>query len=184
MFNTILVALDGTPEAATGLPLAAVLAQGQEAGLILVQVCEDYHETSQAHIAAHDHLAACAAGLASYGLHVGIEVRYGDVAEQLVAATRQHGADLVLLTTHGRQGLARAWYGSVTEDVVAKSPVPVLVLRAGERLPLHFQTLLVPLDDSPGSAAALAIACAALVPSASLVLLRVIPTLPRWGRGW
>lgn len=185
MFNKIMVALDGSPEAATSLPLAAMLARGRAASLLLVQICEDYHPDSPAQTIAKDYLGSFAAGLTADGLSVETEVRYGDVAEQLVAATKQHQADLVILTTHGRRGLARAWYGSVTEDVVAKSPVPVLVLRADEALPRQLRTLLVPLDETPGSAAALTIARAvALMPGASLVLLRVVPPLPRWGEGW
>ncbi len=181
MFEKILVALDGTPEAAAGLPLAATLAHGHTAALVLVQVCADYHEDAPTRLAARDYLADRAADLTARGLRVATDVRYGDVAEQLVAAAAQHGADLILLTTHGRHGLARAWYGSATEDVVAKSPVPVLVLRADEALPQRLQTLLVPLDDTPGSAAALTIArAAALAPAAALVLLRVVPPLPRW----
>jgi nucleotide-binding universal stress UspA family protein len=185
MFNKIVVALDGSPEAATSLPLAAMLARGRAASLLLVQVCEYYLPDSPAQTIANDYLTSFAAGLMADGLRVETEVRYGDVAEQIVAAARQHKADLVVLTTHGRHGLARAWYGSVTEDVVAKSPVPVLVLRADEAPPRQLHTLLVPLDETPGSAAALAIARAvAVVPGASLVLLRVVPPLPRWGEGW
>lgn len=185
MFNRILVALDGTAEAALGLPLAATLAQGRVAQIILVQVSANYHEDSPPFTAARDYLAACAAGLAAHGLHVAVEVRYGDVAEQIVAAARQHEADVILLTTHGRHGVARAWYGSVAEAVVAGSPVPVLVLRTGETLPRRLQTLLVPQDDSPASAAALALARGvALVPGATLVLLRVVPPATDRGEGF
>lgn len=42
------------------------------------------------------------------------------------------GAGLIAMTTHGRAGLARAFAGSVTEEVVRQSPVPVLVRRAEE----------------------------------------------------
>jgi nucleotide-binding universal stress UspA family protein len=38
------------------------------------------------------------------------------------------GYDLVVLTTHGRSGLERAWFGSVAERFVAASPVPTLVI--------------------------------------------------------
>lgn len=185
MFHTILVALDGTPEAATSLPLAMTLARGGAATLLLVQVCDEARDGAPALAAARDYLATFAAGLAAEGLRVETEVRHGDAAGQLVAAARQRGADLILLTTHGRHGLARAWYGSVTAAVVATSPAPVLVLRAADAPPRDLRTLLVPLDETPGSAAALAIAReVALVPGATLVLLRVVPPLPRWGEGW
>jgi hypothetical protein len=40
--------------------------------------------------------------------------------------------DLVVMGTHGRTGPSRWWLGSVAEHVVRESPVPVLVVRAGE----------------------------------------------------
>ena len=108
-------------------------------------------------------------------------MRYGDAAAQIVAAIPEHEADVVLLTAPGHHGLARAWFGSVTEGVVAGSPLPVLVLRGDEILPQWLGTMLIPLDASPGSAALAVARQLALVLGASLVLLRVIPPLPRWG---
>jgi nucleotide-binding universal stress UspA family protein len=39
------------------------------------------------------------------------------------------GADLIVLGSHGRSGIARLMLGSVATKVVAQSPVPVLVAR-------------------------------------------------------
>lgn len=41
----------------------------------------------------------------------------------------KHGCDLIFMATHGRRGLTRLLLGSVTQDVLAASTVPVLVLR-------------------------------------------------------
>ncbi len=65
-------------------------------------------------------------------------------------------ADLVVMGTHGRRGPARWWIGSVAERVIHQSPVPVLVVRAGdERLPANavFQRPMV-LASSPADDAA------------------------------
>lgn len=51
----------------------------------------------------------------------------GSPVEALVQASRSH--TLLLLGTHGRQGLSRMWLGSVTEQVVRLAQCPVLVLR-------------------------------------------------------
>jgi len=40
-------------------------------------------------------------------------------------------ADLIVLGTHGRSGLSRLLLGSVAEEVVRGTPVPVLLVRAG-----------------------------------------------------
>ena len=51
----------------------------------------------------------------------------GDPAEAVAELAAGH--DVVLVATHGRQGLAHAWLGSVAERIVRLAPVPALVLR-------------------------------------------------------
>lgn len=55
-------------------------------------------------------------------------------AEGITRYAAETNAGLVAMLTHGRAGLARAFAGSVTEEVVRRSPVPVFVRRA-EPLP-------------------------------------------------
>jgi nucleotide-binding universal stress UspA family protein len=46
--------------------------------------------------------------------------------QQILLAIEMHGADMVVMGTHGRRGLPRAILGSVAEKVADLSPVPVL----------------------------------------------------------
>lgn len=57
------------------------------------------------------------------------ELRTGVPWEQTVAAVEEIGADLVVMGTHGRSGIAHALIGSVAEKVARHSPVPVLTIR-------------------------------------------------------
>jgi len=54
----------------------------------------------------------------------------GPPAEALLAAIPETGADLVVMGTHGRRGVARRLLGSVAETVVRRSPQPVLTVRS------------------------------------------------------
>jgi nucleotide-binding universal stress UspA family protein len=64
----------------------------------------------------------------SSGLPVeGVLVR-GDVYAAIVEAAKSHHADLIVIGTHGRRGLAHALLGSVAEKVVRLAPVPVLTV--------------------------------------------------------
>src|ERR1700687_4881299 len=57
--------------------------------------------------------------------------------EEILAAARESEADLIVMGTHGRTGLAHAVLGSVAEKVVRLSPVPVLTVQQSEaRTPL------------------------------------------------
>ncbi len=49
---------------------------------------------------------------------------------EIVAAAKEHQADLVVVGTHGRTGLSHMFLGSVAERVVRSSEVPVLTMRS------------------------------------------------------
>lgn len=57
-------------------------------------------------------------------------VRTGQPAEQILAETRESGAGMVVMGTHGRTGLMRALLGSQAELVVRRAEVPVLIVHA------------------------------------------------------
>lgn len=77
----------------------------------------------------------------------------GYVTEALERHAREIGADLVVMTTHGRTGVSRAWLGSVADSLVRHSSFPLLVIRPmedGSTFPVPaFSHILVPLDGSP-----------------------------------
>jgi nucleotide-binding universal stress UspA family protein len=56
-------------------------------------------------------------------------VWYGPAAATIVDAARLRGADLIVMTTHGRSGVGRLILGSVTESVLRGTTTPILVLR-------------------------------------------------------
>ena len=60
----------------------------------------------------------------------------GSPDEALIAAAQQQAADLIVLGSHGRRGLQRLFLGSVAEHVVRNAPLPVLVVRTRESVPV------------------------------------------------
>ena len=52
----------------------------------------------------------------------------GDPAQEILKAIESEEIDLVIMGTHGRKGLEHVFFGSVAENVLRKSPVPVLVI--------------------------------------------------------
>jgi nucleotide-binding universal stress UspA family protein len=55
-------------------------------------------------------------------------VELGDPANVILAMEEKSGADLVVMATHGRRGIARLMLGSVAERVVRESTAPVLTV--------------------------------------------------------
>ncbi len=56
-------------------------------------------------------------------------LRIGNPAEEIIKAEHDYGADLVVMATHGRTGVAHLVLGSVAERVVRESTCPVLTIR-------------------------------------------------------
>jgi nucleotide-binding universal stress UspA family protein len=101
------------------------------------------------------------------------------VAQTLSIYTRELGADLVIMTTHGRGGVRRAWLGSVTDQMIRTSEIPILVIRPTEKgvakPPAELTEILVALDGSPLAEAALEPATAlALLWDAEISLVQVV----------
>ena len=48
---------------------------------------------------------------------------------EIVKAAKRHRCDLIVMASHGRRGISRLLLGSVTNNVLAYSPLPVLVCR-------------------------------------------------------
>lgn len=55
-------------------------------------------------------------------------VLVGDPAQQIVNYAREQDLDLIVMSTHGRKGLEHVIFGSVAENVVRNSAVPVLTV--------------------------------------------------------
>lgn len=51
--------------------------------------------------------------------------------EEIIKAAVDHHCDLIFMGSHGRHGLSKLLAGSVTQNVLAYSSIPVLVLRPG-----------------------------------------------------
>jgi nucleotide-binding universal stress UspA family protein len=52
-----------------------------------------------------------------------------DPAGEILAESARWGADLIVMGTHGRHGLAHLILGSVAEGVLRRATVPVLLVR-------------------------------------------------------
>jgi nucleotide-binding universal stress UspA family protein len=56
-------------------------------------------------------------------------LRQGDPRDEIPALAASEGANLIVVGSHGRRGVARALLGSVAEDLLRRSSIPVLVVR-------------------------------------------------------
>ena len=171
MYKTILVPLDGSTFSAKAIPVAAALAKRSGAALHLVTVLDpsayvpfvpgevlvpvmDTDALSARRNADEAAMSSVATTLAAEGVRATSRVIEGTVVEALSEHATAVGADLVIMTTHGRSGLERLWLGGVATSFLHRAPCPVFLVRpSGETgpdpaAPLPIGTLLVPLDGS------------------------------------
>lgn len=78
------------------------------------------------------YLDSVAERLAHYDLPLAIDVEDGFAAQRIVDYSAGHEVDLIVMATHGRTGLRRWAYGSVTEKVLRSGQCSLLVIRPDE----------------------------------------------------
>lgn len=169
--QSMLVPLDGSSLAEQALPIALAIAERARCKLKLVLIHEPLMlmEPGPAYTkvelamqkADREYLKSVTARLRErLGRSVSSAVLRGmPLAQTLSTYTHELGADLVVMTTHGRGGIRRAWLGSVTDQLIRTSDIPILVVRpreeGGEKAGAALTEILVALDGSPLAEAAL-----------------------------
>jgi nucleotide-binding universal stress UspA family protein len=142
LYQRILVPLDGSSVAEAVLPQVQMLAECSGAEVVLLSVTSapayDYyipdagmavelHEKQQTQYKTY--LERVCAQLKAKGLNVRAELCSGGVAESILDYADSIQADLIAMSTHGRNGLGRFLLGSVAEKVIRSAKVPVLLVR-------------------------------------------------------
>ncbi|AFK21518.1 universal stress protein (plasmid) [Haloferax mediterranei ATCC 33500] len=91
--------------------------------------------------------------LDTLGVEYGTDVVQGNPAPTIVEYAAEYDYDLIVMPTHGRQGLSRQLHGSVTEKVVRLSDLPVLTARMDpdDELTFPYERILIPTDGSRSS---------------------------------
>lgn len=150
LYHRIIVPLDDSPCAQRGLRAAIDLAIDQRAQLKLITVVgavtADYAggelgwvETGNLDTQLRDNatqqLEQALTLAKSTGLspeHEMIEAHQGHVAEVIEQAAAEWAADLLVIGTHGRHGLERWLFGSMTEHLIRRPRLPILVIPAND----------------------------------------------------
>ena len=138
IFERILCPIDFDDNSMAALRLAARLAERDRATLYLMHVIRVVEEaTVAAPTIFEQDEGTTQAELQKIvqnqlrGISHTLVMRYGNPAEQIIAAEGELAADLVVMATHGRTGISHLFFGSVAERVVRESVCPVLTVRMG-----------------------------------------------------
>ncbi|MEO7085652.1 MAG: universal stress protein [Gemmatimonadaceae bacterium] len=193
MFAKLIVPLDNSPLAEQALPTAEALAQRTGGEIELVYVHEPrafagYADApwNAARRSLEDSYICAMADETRAGSGVPVHggIATGRPADAICARARQTRADLIVMTSHGRTGLSRAWLGSVADSVIRQAAIPVLLLRpqasiSRAKLRPAFARVLVPLDGSAVSELILGPAAAlAAANGGRLILLEIVRPVP------
>lgn len=140
-FRTLLVPTDFSDGARRAIDVAVDLAVRYDAELVLLHawqpgVVGDAFAVmptplGELEAAAEAGVAAAADELRGRGARVRTRVVMGDAGAEIIEAATAEHADLIVMGTHGRSGLARVLLGSAADHVIRHAPCPVLTVRGG-----------------------------------------------------
>jgi nucleotide-binding universal stress UspA family protein len=137
VYRHILVALDGSADSRTALRHAVTLAREQNAKLTLLTVVPHQATPVGPGVAPppetdESHNEIIKQALREIPKNVGVTTRleHGEIADTLLKAVKGDDYDLLVMGSHGHSRVHRALLGSVSEKVLHKAAVPVLMLRS------------------------------------------------------
>lgn len=147
MLKHVLVPLDGSPLAEKALDAARyIVPPGSKITLltsverptppiyaypspdVLQEIERDHEVMKSAHGDATAYLERLAANLRLNGYSADVEVGSGNPAELIVERAHKLGVEAIIMSTHGRSGLSRLLFGSVTLKVLSVTPCAVIVI--------------------------------------------------------
>ncbi len=173
MFKRIIVPLDGSSQAEQAISVAARIARANHGTIVLLHAVKpliDYGYTphplrsssfteslqEQDLERAQDYLTTVSYQDVLTGMKVERVALIGLAAPVILAYTRIHSADLIVMSSHGSTGVQRWAIGSVTQKIARLSTIPVLVVHAENASATEFQhpatrplRALIALDGSP-----------------------------------
>jgi nucleotide-binding universal stress UspA family protein len=169
MYDTVLVPTDGSEGAEAAARHGLYLATAFDSQIHLLSVVDERSYSSaladldptsreqrevfeQQANEAVDHLEELVSE-SSVTCHTAVE--HGIPHEAIQSYVAEHDIDLVSMGTHGRTGLDRLLFGSVTERVVRTSDVPVLTTRHEPDDRSSYDRILIPTDGSESATAAI-----------------------------
>lgn len=145
MFKKILVPLDGSTFSEAVLAHVRQIAELAEAEVILLRVMPvamydtvfapsaqlpvQRNPEEDTRMQTEGYLQRVAFDYFPPEVHVRLEVSSGATPETILDYADGESVDLIAMTTHGRSGISRLMLGSVAEEIVRRSHVPVLLVR-------------------------------------------------------
>lgn len=155
IYDRIIVPLDGSEPSRAALTYAASI-PAKEMVLLHVMVDREVivpewilrRDSARKEQTLAEELEQMAADLRTPEREVTVDIRIGDVAEEIINASAE--ADMVVMMTHGRGAAGRVIFGSVADRVVRHGDTPTLLVRVGEltRNPKVPDRVVVALDGS------------------------------------
>jgi nucleotide-binding universal stress UspA family protein len=192
--TTILLPLDGSRFGELAAPAAMSLAQRLEAQIELVSVFEDVSVLAGSEETADKFKEWLQEYLEELGTRItklsGVPTTRtiidGSPADRLTEYAQRTQVEMIVMSTHGRGPVSRAWMGSVADRVVRHVDVPVILIRAEKDVAVDlkreyaFEQILVALDGSARAEKSLELTTRiARVTKATVTLLQAVePPVP------
>ena len=117
----------------TLLQVVSLLTHYVVAGEAATPIFYTEKEMEQIQQQARNYLNRVSEDIKSEKVSVEIRVGVGNAAEEIIKAADEINVDLIAMSTHGRHGISRWAFGSVTDKVLRGGNKPILLVRAPKK---------------------------------------------------
>jgi len=143
-YNHILVTLDGSELAEHIIEAALTLAAGYNSRVTFLQVADAGEsglrrgagtatDDESSEPGSETYLEEIISRYENSGLEIDAIIMGGPVAGSILAYAAENNVDLIAMSTHGRSGLRKLIFGSVTEKIMCDSGCAMLIVRPPDR---------------------------------------------------
>jgi nucleotide-binding universal stress UspA family protein len=194
MFNQILVPLDGSQLAERAIPHSKLIAKIFNSKVTLLTVQDSSQGQSESlnidplswqikKTETELYLQSIAARFREDNIDVSYQILEGNASENIVNFAQAENIDLLVISSHGWSGLSRWETSSVTQKVLEKAYIPVLLVRSFQTTAMdagiYYKRILLPVDGSQRAECALSVAVSFAQETQSLILLANVIQKPK-----
>jgi nucleotide-binding universal stress UspA family protein len=165
-FDRILVPVDFTDISKRAIDYARAIARRHESSIVVAHVAEELSLHTQPEVVwfeqlsvrkpAEENLQEWGRELESGGLKARTEFLTGAIQEEVLNVAERDASDLIVLGTHGREGIQRLFFGSDAEGLYRHAKCPIFVVGPSaptvEDAPWQPRTMIFSCNLDPASA--------------------------------
>lgn len=171
--DSILVLVDLTPTSYISTDQAIDIAKYKDAKLTLCYIAQSNEEANSEEL--KNKLDVYTSKLEEKGVKYNVHIGIGDYKNEVSTYVKNNRMDIVVVATHGKQGLKQRWFGSNIYDLIKSLPTATLVMNNATSVKNDgFTKILLPVAAHDNYLMKVEKSCEVLAPNGTMIIFNIV----------